>query len=213
MKLLTTGFFFLFVLVLSAQNSGTNFGLKAGLNVADVSNERLLGQELDLTSNTYYHVGFFAVFPFGNKWGLQPELQYSVKGTRSSIIFNAPLDSEYRLKLHYLTLPVLLNYNLGNLTIQGGPEFAYRMRTDVKATQAINVDIAETIWNTDLDLGLALGFNYKLNQMNIGIRYVYGLIGVAEEIAFTEPNGRELFRKDGLYKNRVLQLSLGLTIL
>src|SRR4030095_9265914 len=92
-----------------SQTPKTQFGVKAGLNVAnlDVSN----GSDFD--SRTSFYVGGLAHIHLTKYWALQPELYYSGQGGKNS---------DGTLKADYLNVPVLLQYMVGTgFRLETGP--------------------------------------------------------------------------------------------
>lgn len=92
---------------------GASFGKISGISF---QNEFTLG----------YQFGAFATIGFGKKFAIQPEVLFSQTNTDTSRNFSEVYAFNYvnNIKLGYLTIPVLLNYNLNKLiTLQAGPQY------------------------------------------------------------------------------------------
>ena len=87
-------------------------------------------------------------------------------------------------KLDYLSLPIMLQYNLpSNLYLEVGPEFSYML----SANQSLNTIITPST-NIKMDylnrfnVGAGVGAGLKINE-NLGInaRYTFGLTGIGKD--------------------------------
>lgn len=198
---------FLFSQALSAQWS---FGLKAGLNRANI--ESFAPENADELAPDFsgywndarwsFHAGFAGSYAFSNKLALRAELLYSAKGFQDSA--DSFLSSGYDLQMNYLSMPILIDYQpLNKLHIVAGPSFSYRvLLASEPSTASSNL---ENIWNNSFDFALAAGLEYRIGErLQLGIRYVYALSD-ASKITYTDENAVPI--GDGKFKNRTLQLS------
>jgi Outer membrane protein beta-barrel domain len=104
---------------------GLSLGLKAGANLGKVS-----GQSFKNEFTLGYHAGGFATIDFSKKFGIQPEVLFSQTNVDTANNFSQVYNFNHidKIKLQYLTIPVLLNYNVAKiLTIQAGPQFGILM--------------------------------------------------------------------------------------
>src|SRR6476646_4549652 len=108
----------LLALVLFTQAAMAQFhlGVKGGVNITKVQGEAFRDE-----FRYGYHLGGFAEIGLGGRLGVQPEVLWSQYQTRADSSFknvyqNATNFSNYKdVKLNYLTIPILLNYKLGNI--------------------------------------------------------------------------------------------------
>ena len=160
-------------------------GVKAGFNLAKLS---VGGPQTDpVVSNTWtpsFHVGGFVRKSLGDGAALQTELLYSDKGCRFQ-----QLTGVGYLRLHYLSLPVLLNLRVvRKVMVEVGPEFSYLLNS------------GRGLYDNRFDLGIDLGLRYDLTKtVGLGIRYNYGLSTVTK-LDFVSGSNQ--------LRNRVLQASL-----
>lgn len=102
------------------------------------------------------------------------------------------INSNNKLELNYLSLPILGQYMFGNgLRIQTGPQFAYRVNNNAASGHAGSLD--NTYKKTDFSWSLGAGY---LTRSGLGFdaRYNYGLTDISK-------NNSDI-------KNRVWQLGL-----
>ncbi len=162
--LLTVLFVFLFS---TARSQGLQFGIKAGANITKVKGESFKDE-----FNYGYNIGLFGIVKLNQKWGIQPELlfnQYDAK------IADDPADvynpSNFKdVKLNYLSIPILLNYNLVKpLTLQAGLQGGILMDKSKKLTE--NIEDAFT----NGDISLLLGAQINIASFKISGRFYTGL--------------------------------------
>ena len=167
---------------------GVNFGIKAGVNIA---NQKMSFGSLSETGDALigFHVGGFASIMFTEKFGLQPQLLYNAVGSKME-------DTEF--KSSYLSVPVMFRYQpIEILNIHAGPQFGFLLSSKVG-----DEDFKD--FSKSLDLGLGFGAGIDL-PMGIGFsaRYVLGLSNTwdVEEVD-------EFFGEDLTVKNNVFQISV-----
>jgi hypothetical protein len=173
-----------------------HIGIKGGSNITKMDGISFKDQF------TYaYHVGGFAEIGLGGKFGIQPEVlfnQYS--GTMDSSYHNIYKDvftsGQSKVKLNYLSVPILLNYKLiGNfLSLQAGPQFSILMKQDKSLLQ----NGADAF--TQGDFSMLGGVQLKLSAIRISGRYFVGLSDI-----------NDIDNQDK-WKNQGFQVSLGLAL-
>lgn len=103
-----------------AFSQGFTLGIKGGANLGKIS-----GHSFKDEFTLGYHIGGFATIG-GKKWAIQPEVLFSQVNTDTATSFSqiTGIHDVSKIQLQYLTIPILLNYNAGNiLTLQAGPQF------------------------------------------------------------------------------------------
>jgi hypothetical protein len=164
-NLLKTGIILTMLFCLNSNGQSLKYAIGTGLNfcnVISVSNSsRVLNLPL-LTTGINLQIK-----KEGNKkFDLRIEPGYMMKGGAS--YFD---DIRYNHLLHYLQLPVLIDYNLNEkLFLSSGLEFAYLLN----AKKYYNDD--GTPFNRSFELSLLLEFGYRLSdKFDLGVRYGHGL--------------------------------------
>jgi len=174
-----------------------NFGVKAGLNLANVR-----GDAKNVSMLTSFHVGAFAEFKISDTFSFQPELVYSVQGAHmyylGITIGFQPIDATYNF--NYINLPLMAKYKVSdNFSVLAGPQIGFLTSAKVKIGSG-NFSDAEYHSYKSTDFGLNLGIIYELrNGLFFDLRYDIGFSNIIEESSFD-------------LKNSVISFSLGYKI-
>lgn len=140
-----------------------DFGVKAGLNLADLKGDFQNGGK----ARTAFHLGAVAELSVSEQFAVQAELLYSGQGAVDEN------DSDEKWKLDYLTIPVLAKFYVAEgLSLEAGPQLGILLKSEVE-DNGETTDIKDITKSTDL--GLAIGLGYKLDSgINFGARYYFG---------------------------------------
>lgn len=181
-------------LTTAAQAQGVRIGAKLGANLNKVTGKSF-NEEFDLS----YHVGGFLEIDLSKKFGLQPEVYFNqATATRSSsfsTIYTTNPNADTKIKLNYLSIPILLRYNVGNmLTLNAGPQFSILMNNDKTLLQ----NGSEAFKNGDF--AMAAGAQLNLKMLRIYGRYNIGLSNI-----------NDIDNRDK-WKNQQIQLGLGVRL-
>ena len=101
-------------------SQGLTFGIKAGANLGKIS-----GKSFKDEYNLGYHAGVFVDIG-GKKWSIQPEVLFNQVNTDTAASFHdiTGFKNVGQIQLHYLSIPIMLNYKASNLlSLQFGPQF------------------------------------------------------------------------------------------
>jgi hypothetical protein len=168
----------------SKQDEGIKLGIKGGLNVSS-----LMGDAKDVAIRTSIHAGLVAEIIVSDKFSIQPELLYSGQGATETF------DGGGRIKLDYITLPVLAKFPIAkSLSLEAGPQVGFLVSGKRKTNDSNDkIEGAKTI-----DFGLDAGLEYELNNgVFFQARYNLGLTDIG--------SGPENSR----ISNSVIQFSIG----
>lgn len=159
------------LIALSGVASAQRFsvGGKAGANLTKIT-----GKAFKEEYNLGYHLGLFAEIDLSNKWGIQPEVIWNQINTQRASGIDSALNNWQSntgsIQLKYLTIPILLRYNVGSLvTLHLGPQFSILTNKD------------KTLWNNSKaafkngDLALIGGVQINLKTLRVYGRYNVGL--------------------------------------
>ncbi|MCA6451300.1 MAG: porin family protein [Chitinophagaceae bacterium] len=162
-------------IVTVSQAQGIRAGVKAGANLNKIS-----GQSFSDGFDLSYHFGGFLELDLNKKWGLQPEILWSQSTSKPSSFktiyatsVNPLLDGNQQIKLDYLTIPLLLRYNVGGiLTLNAGPQFGILLKKDNTLLQ--NGQSAFKDGDFALVAGAQLNFKYLriYGRYNIGLQNI-----------------------------------------
>ncbi len=163
-----------------AAQAQTTFGLRAGLNVSDLTgDDALLG---DTDPRLGFSGGVFANVPVGRS-GLyvQPEVLYSMKG-----VTDGASGSDDEIQLDYVEVPLLLGFATpvtdSGLMVGGyaGPAIAFKVRERPDA----GVDLFEST-----DVGAAFGVTVGAGAFGVDGRYTLGLTDAFKPDGISLRNG------------------------
>lgn len=149
-------------------------GGKAGANLTKIT-----GKAFKEEFNLGYHLGAFAEIDLNQKWGIQPELIWNQVNTRRASGIDSVLNNWQNntgsIQLRYLTIPILLRYNVGNLvTLHLGPQFGIFTSKD------------KTLWANGQeafksgDFAMVGGVQINLKGLRAYGRYNVGLSNINE---------------------------------
>jgi len=164
-----------------AQNSGIQFGAKAGINYSSLN---LSFTDLD-KNKTGIHMGAFARINTSKIFAIQPELIYSKKGAQVNYSLDF-LTGNLALDLHYLDLPVLGVVKLNNtFSLHAGPYASLLLDSKLKHNSNIpflnlSYDLGTSLFSK-MDYGVIAGGEMKFGNLGAGLRYNYGL-GKVEKV-------------------------------
>lgn len=155
----------LFVVGLSTNSNAqlVKFGLKAGLNYANIT-----GSTIQTEAITSYHAGLVTEIKLGETFALQPELVYSTQGAT----YKTALE-DFKNELGYLSIPVMVKLYLGKtVSLELGPQASFLL------SEKNEFDIEDS--NT-FDFAATAGFGFKITK-NIFLqgRYVLGLTEISK---------------------------------
>jgi hypothetical protein len=172
-----------------------HIGVKAGANITKVD-----GKSFKEQFEYGYNVGGFAEIKLSDKFSFQPEVlfnQYTstLDSSYKSIYENVITSDQTKVKLNYLTIPLLLDYKfLGPIHLQAGPQFGILMNQDKNFLQN-----GEAAFKSG-DFSMALGAQVKIAQFRFTGRYLIGLNNI-----------NDIDNQDK-WRNEVIQLSVGIAL-
>ena len=152
----------------SAFSQGLHLGIKGGANLGKIS-----GKSFKDEFNLGYHVGAFATIGLGEKFAIQPEVVFNQTNTDTSTKFSQIYNGFNHIndiELHYLSIPILLNYNINKIiTLQAGPQFGILLDQNKNLLQN-----GEDAFKSG-EFSLVGGLQLNLLKFRIYGRYVGGL--------------------------------------
>jgi len=195
----------LFTLGVNAQNM--SFGLKGGLNLSQISSSTTEVGSLKIEEDaskmlTGFHLGALLNIGFGEFFGLQPELMFSMQGGKE--------ESDVKMNFNYINVPVLFEVKpITNFSLLVGPQVGLNVSRSMSYG-------GESISGSDYDDLLKEG-GEKFNTLDfaavVGVQYtVMGkfLMGARYNLGFSPVIDTDLSNvKVTGDANRVIQLSVG----
>jgi hypothetical protein len=186
------------------------FGVKAGVNIADVD---VSGEEGDLyKSKIGFHAGITAEFPLNPNWSFETGALLSNKGINAEFSI---LGTDFSILMdpYYIDIPILIkryiNVGAGKLFVTLGPTTSIGVAGNVVAsvtaegqTESDKMPIEWGSSSTDnlrrYAYSAQAGLGFQMRGIEVGASYQYG---------FT--NSLPLSDDDSSLKHRVIQVSVG----
>jgi Outer membrane protein beta-barrel domain len=196
-KLLLASFAIIALSVAVNAQGGFRLGIKGGLNLNQIE-----GVSFNNGFNFGYHLGGFAEIDFTKKIGIQPEVLWNQSNTQVSAEFATlyptltnPNTLNQEVVLNYLSIPLLLRYNLGSMfSIVAGPQFGILMNKNQNLLQ--NGQKAFS----DGDFSAVAGLQVNLKALRLYGRYNIGM-----------KNINQIDQKDK-WTSQQIQLGVGLRL-
>lgn len=179
------------LLASSAFSQGFKIGVKGGATI-----NKITGKSFSEQFTWGYHVGGFATINLG-KIGIQPEVMFNQVNVDSSSHFSDiyQFNKVGKVKLSYLSIPVLLNINANKfVTVQVGPQFGILMNKSKTLVQN-----GKDAFKGG-DFSMVGGLQLNITKLRIFGRYAVGL-----------SNLNDIDNKEK-WKSQSIQVGLGLTL-
>ena len=161
-----------------APQNSMYFGVKAGLNLASMSDE-------DAKYKAGFHAGVFGEFLF-DRFAIQPELLFSMQGAKASMN-EYGVNVEGKLNLNYLNIPLMAKFYVAEgFSLEAGPQLGILLSAKAKAKASaggISATGSEDVKDqmNSIDFSLNFGASYQPPGIPVGIfgRYSLGLTDIA----------------------------------
>ena len=194
------------------------WGLKAGIIRSKANFSRDLPYITVESLNAFSVGSFLSLFFIKDRLGIQPELNYSVKGfdiVEEDLV--EKISSKY--KISYFEIPVLIAYKVplkGHIKpgLVFGPYIGFAHKVREVQTAFGNTEMRELDDNLKkMDFGLVFGGNvrYRLGSTNVllSVRYSLGLVNISKNIKEVSYD----FRENDTIRNSAIILSLGVAFI
>jgi hypothetical protein len=176
----------------AALAQGLKIGVKGGADIHKIDGKAFKDQ-----FSYGYDLGGFAEIGLTKKFGIQPEVLFSQVNVDTSESFSDLYDfnSVSKVKLSYLKIPLLLNYNANPfVTLQLGPQFGILMDQNSSLTKNGKDAFAKG------DFSMLGGLQLNISKFKVYGRYAVGLNNI-----------NEIDNQDK-WKNQSIQLGLGFAL-
>lgn len=180
----------------SRDDSGVRFGLKAGVNFANVIVSPRPGNLVN--GRTDFHAGLFVDIPLTEKVSFQPEVQYSRQGFKV-------VDGFGNVTMNMINVPLLLKLHVTpGVSVVAGPQISYLANARIGLNNWFAVNYNDAFRRTGIE-GVA-GLEFETGDFVIGGRYVYGFSNMNKDFSFTDNMSlNDIFQ----LRNSTVQLSVG----
>jgi hypothetical protein len=149
-------------------NAQISYGVKGGLNVANIGGEDVDGNKAKLG----FHLGGFVNIPVAESISVQPELVFSGQG--------AKFEGDSKYAMNYLNIPVVGRFTTkSGFFAETGPQLGFLVSAKAKQ-DGEKTNVKDYFKKTDLSWALGVGY---LTQSNIGVsaRFNLGLSKLDED--------------------------------
>lgn len=155
----------LLLFFLNSQAQFLRFGIKAGVNFADLEGATFTKMK------TGYHFGGLVEIKLMENLSIQPELLYSLQGADSDV------DGLDDIDYNYITVPIMAKFYIitDRLSLEAGPQFAFLINDNVDLEDPNTFDFA-------IDGGASL---YITKGFFTQARYVLGLTDTSKNASIT----------------------------
>ena len=165
---------------LAAAQSSPRMGIKGGVNFSNL----YLDDVSDENARIGFNLGIYGQVLSTEGFALQPELLFSTKGAHDE--FDGLIDQEVKFNLNYLDLPVLAVFKLGeSAEIHAGAYASYLVNANISYEGDVgsgDEDLDRDHFKS-FDYGLVGGFGLNFGAVQVGARYNYGLVEIADSDA------------------------------
>lgn len=195
----------------SSATDGVKFGIRAGVNVADLSGDAVntFTDLADYTDGAVtkqmkpgFYAGLYATLPLGPRFAIEPGLGYSEKGVKLNgripleqfNFLNAKLDATARLA--YLDIPVLAKaYITDGLYVYAGPQASVLLSGKARVEASAlgfsafktDFDVKDQLRTVDFAVVGGLGYQFQ-NGFGLSAGYDYGLSSLDKNNSFDAQN-------------------------
>ena len=177
-------------LAIAGANAQTKFGVRAGLNLADVA---LKSGDVKRESKIRpaFYVGGLAEFAFNDVVLMDAGLTYSNQGFKAK-------QGDGALRQHALNLPVWFKYDFAGFRPKAGLYAGYILSQQLKTGNEITTVDKDDYKHFDYGIGLGVEYNLPNNGLFFEASYNWGLANL-------EKNGDS----KNYANNRVIQVGVG----
>ena len=187
----------------TAYAQSARFGIKAGGSLTS-----FLGKDVKASASGKlgFHGGVVANLGLTDRFSVQPELLYSIKGIKDEL--SSP-GSSIKLTgyqtLHYVDVPVLLKATFNSLFLEAGPQLGVLMSaTQSIETGSMSNSVSSKAAFKDVDFGYAFGLGVQTaTGLMAGLRYNGGLSNIAKPVTL----GGQTIQPEA--RNSALQIYVG----
>ena len=184
------------VLICTTSNAVFSQGLKIGIKGGTTIN-KLSGKSFNEQFSFGYHIGGFVDIGITKKWGIQPEVLFNQVNSDTSSSFSTiyQFNKVSKVKLQYLSIPLLLNYNPNKfVTLQVGPQYGILMNKNNTLVQNGKAAFKNG------DFSMLGGLQLNIFKLKFYGRYAIGLSNI-----------NDIDNKEK-WKNQSVQLGVGFTL-
>lgn len=163
-----------------AQKEDNHFGVKVGGSLTN-----FVGK--DVTSSSSYvfgfHGGLVANIDLTERFSVQPELLYSMKGAKDEATVGSTTIKGTQ-RLNYVELPILVKAKFNSVFVEAGPQVGALVSAKSKVEGgSLDAEVSNKDQFNTVDFGYAVGAGYQLESgLMVGLRYNGAFSNVAQVV-------------------------------
>ncbi len=153
-------------------------GIKGGLNASNL----YIDDVDDENARIGFHVGLYGQIAASEAVALQAELLFSTKGSKNHYN-DGVFEQDVQYNLNYIDLPLLVVFKVGeSVEFHAGGYASYLVNANISydGDFANGEDEIDRDHLKSYDLGLAGGVGVNFGAIQVGARYNYGLVELAD---------------------------------
>lgn len=155
--------------------SGVNFS-RYSIGYADADFDAYFSRSF----KTGIHVGVTMDYQFGGRFGIQPSVMFTQRGTSLSFVKTNtnPTSYESSHTINYIDVPILFKYKLGTpergLAVMAGPSLNFGIGGSYTETGSLNIN--GTIYKvSETDKSISMGSKVNSQYKNFEFSFVFGV--------------------------------------
>jgi len=163
-----------------------SYGAKAGIIMSNLTQTPESWDDAK-SYKTGFTGGVFMNYAFNERFSIQPELLYTMKGMKGNL-YDGLVSVDVTASFDYVELPVLAVYTFpGSRSLRprvyAGPSFAYNLGSELEISAwlaSASVDFSSLTQTTDFGVVAGAGFDYALGKgmITFDVRYQLGFTNV-----------------------------------
>jgi hypothetical protein len=164
--------FFLLVVTLNVDAQFIKGALIFGTNISQIDGDEVYGFK-----KIGFNIGASAIVPFSNKWAISIENIYSQKGAYQKPQYADSISGEYRIKLNYVEVPVLVHYTDKNIfTVGAGLSWGRLVKVDEwEHGNKTNTSLSSGTYSQN-DINILADLRFRIwKKLKFNIRYAYSI--------------------------------------
>jgi hypothetical protein len=159
-------------LSLAAANAQIKYGIKGGLNIANIGGSDIEDNKAKLG----FHLGGFVDIPVQSSFSVQPELLFSAQGCG----FDLEGD-DAKWNMNYLLVPVMAKYTFSSgLSLETGPQLGFLLSAKEKYDGDTD-NIKDAFKGTSFFWNFGLGYQLPAKNWGVNGRFNLGLSRLDED--------------------------------
>lgn len=169
MKIIISTLFAVLLISSATIAQHTNIGIKGGVNAYSIKSDN----NSSFDTKVSFHLGLIGHIHTSDQFALQPELVYSVQGTKYSVA-----GQEVNLNLNYVNVPLLFQYMFDNgFRLQAGPQLGFLASAKSEVNDN-DTDVKDDFESIDLGIGIGASYVNPASNFGIDLRYNIGLSNI-----------------------------------